>query len=154
MDSQRNILLIALLFVSFLLFQQWNAETTPQPQGQGVTQQAQTSGDVPAGSDAVQQPVTDTAVSDKLITIESDVLTLTVDTQGGDVVHAELRQYDADLNSDNKFVLLKSEAGHTFTAQSGLIGADGIDTTKGRAEFTVSAKAFELAEGRVNCAFR
>ncbi|RXJ72187.1 membrane protein insertase YidC [Veronia nyctiphanis] len=147
MDSQRNILLIALLFVSFLLYQQWNVETSPQPQGQGVTQQAQTSGDVPVGSDAVQ-PMADAAVSEDLITIESDVLKLTVDTEGGDVVRAELRQYDDELNSEKKFVLLKSEPGHTFTAQSGLIGASGIDTPQGRAQFNVSAKEFVLDNGQ------
>ena len=46
MDSQRNILLIALLFVSFLLFQQWNMDSAPQTQG--VEQQVNINGDVPS----------------------------------------------------------------------------------------------------------
>ena len=31
MESQRNILLIGLLFVSFLLWQQWQADKAPKP---------------------------------------------------------------------------------------------------------------------------
>lgn len=147
MDSQRNILLIALLFVSFMLYQQWNIETSPQPQGQGVEQQVQTSGDVPASSDS-SEPLTTESASDKLITIRSDVLTLTVDTLGGDVVSAQLPQYDAELDSEEAFTLLRSERNHTFVAQSGLMGKQGIDTQQGRAQFSTTASEFTLAEGQ------
>ncbi|EEY74191.1 OxaI/YidC membrane insertion protein [Grimontia hollisae CIP 101886] len=130
-----------------MLYLNWTEATNPQPQGQGVTQQAQHSGDVPASSDA-SQPLTQDAVSNKLITLQSDVLTLTVDTQGGDIIHAELNQYDAEFDSDNKFVLLKNQPDHVFVAQSGLIGADGIDTLNGRAKFTANGTDFVMADGQ------
>ncbi|MEJ2766799.1 membrane protein insertase YidC [Photobacterium sp. MCCC 1A19761] len=147
MDSQRNILLIALLFVSFLLYQQWTMDNAPQPQGQGVAQQVNNSGDVPSHS-GDGQPITDQNTSDNLITINTDVLALTVDTLGGDVIEAKLLAYDNELDSADPFVLLKNEAGHTFNAQSGLIGANGIDTTAGRAQLSVSADSFTLADGQ------
>ncbi|GAB3533689.1 membrane protein insertase YidC [Photobacterium proteolyticum] len=147
MDSQRNILLIALLFVSFLLYQQWNMDNAPQPQGQGVAQQVNTSGDVPSHS-ADGQPITEQSTSDNLITINTDVLALTVDTLGGDVIEAQLLAYDNELNSEDPFVLLKNEQGHSYTAQSGLIGANGIDTTAGRAQLVVDADSFTLADGQ------
>lgn len=147
MDSQRNILLIALLFVSFLLYQQWTMDNAPQPQGQGVAQQVNNSGDVPSHS-GDGQPITDQTTSDNLITINTDVLALTVDTLGGDVIEAKLLAYDNELDSADPFVLLKNEAGHTFTAQSGLIGANGIDTTAGRAQLSVNADSFTLADGQ------
>ncbi|KKD61881.1 membrane protein insertase [Grimontia sp. AD028] len=147
MDSQRNILLIALMFVSFMLYLNWTEATNPQPQGQGVTQQAQHSGDVPASSDA-SQPLTQDAVSNKLITIKSDVLNLTVDTQGGDILRAELNNYDAEFDSVDKFVMLKNQPDHVFVAQSGLIGPDGIDTLDGRAQFSANGTDFVMADGQ------
>ncbi len=145
MDSQRNLLLIALMFVSFMLYLNWTEDTTnPQPQGQGTTQQVQQTGDVPSSSTDTSQTLTSNAVSSQLITITSDVLTLTVDTQGGDIIRAVLNDYDAEFNSNDNFVLLKNEPNHTFVAQSGLIGSHGIDTDDGRAKFTASAKSFQL----------
>ncbi len=145
MDSQRNILLIALMFVSFMLYLNWTEATNPQPQGQGVTQQAQHSGDVPASADA-NAPLTQDKVSDKLITLQSDVLTLTVDTHGGDIVRAQLNDYDAELDSEAKFVLLKNQPNHVFEAQSGLIGSNGIDTVSGRAQYTTDGTDFVMGK--------
>ncbi|OAN12660.1 membrane protein insertase YidC [Photobacterium jeanii] len=147
MDAQRNILLIALLFVSFLLFQQWNMDNNPQVQGQGVAQQVNNSGDVPSHS-ADGQPVTDQSTSNNLITINTDVLALTVDTLGGDVIEAKLLAYDNELDSEDPFVLLKNDEGHRYIAQSGLIGANGIDSTDGRAQLQVEGTEFTLADGQ------
>lgn len=49
MDSQRNLLIIALLFVSFMIFRAWEQDKNPQPQQQ-VTQTTTTA----AGSAADQ----------------------------------------------------------------------------------------------------
>lgn len=147
MDSQRNILLIALLFVSFMLYMEWSKPESPQPQGQGVEQQQTTHSDVPSSNDGNDTTSLDAQpVSDKLVTIKTDVLTLKIDTQGGDVVHAELPQYDAELDSDNVFTLLHTKPDHTFVAQSGLIGANGIDTAEGRAQYQVTQNDFSLSD--------
>ncbi|MEH6530052.1 MAG: membrane protein insertase YidC [Photobacterium frigidiphilum] len=148
MDSQRNILLIALLFVSFLLFQQWNMDSNPQPQGQGTEQQVNNSGDVPSHS-GDGQPIPDQETTSKdLITINTDVLALSVDTLGGDVIEAKLLAYDNELDSADSFILLKDEPGLSYIAQSGLIGANGIDSANGRAQLAVTAKDFTLADGQ------
>ncbi|MEI8594307.1 membrane protein insertase YidC [Photobacterium sp. Hal280] len=147
MDSQRNILLIALLFVSFLLFQQWNTDTSTQPQNQTAAQSATTQGDVPSHS-GESQTIPGPSSSDKLIHIRTDVLDLTVDTLGGDIVEAKLLAYDNELDSSDPFVLLKNEPAHQYIAQSGLIGANGIDSTAGRAQLTATATDFVLADGQ------
>ncbi|NAW87012.1 membrane protein insertase YidC [Photobacterium halotolerans] len=147
MDSQRNILLIALLFVSFLLFQQWNTDTSTQPQNQTAAQSATTQGDVPSHS-GESQAIPGPSSSDKLIHIRTDVLDLTVDTLGGDIVEAKLLAYDNELDSSDPFVLLKNEPAHQYIAQSGLIGANGIDSTAGRAQLTATATDFVLADGQ------
>lgn len=149
MDSQRNILLIALALVSFLLFQQWQVAKNPAPQ---ATQQAQSTGaaDAPSFSDELDPtPAQNVAAKAKTITVSTDVLTLSIDTLGGDVVSAKLNQYSEELNSPESFVLLQNTQGHQFIAQSGLVGPQGIDvTSNNRPAYQVSADSFTLAEGQ------
>ena len=148
MDSQRNILLIALALVSFLLFQQWNVAKNPAPQ---AVEQAQSGTTLPAPSyaddlDPAPGQVTSSA---KTITVTTDVLTLSIDTVGGDVVKANLNDYSAEYDSKESFVLLKNEPGHQFIAQSGLVGPQGIDlSSTNRPSYTVSADSFTLADGQ------
>ena len=89
------------------------------------------------------------ASSAKTITVTTDVLTLSIDTVGGDVVKANLNDYSAEYDSKESFVLLKSEPGHQFIAQSGLVGPQGIDlSSTNRPSYTVSADSFTLADGQ------
>ncbi|CDT87890.1 Inner membrane protein oxaA [Vibrio diabolicus] len=146
MDSQRNILLIGLALVSFLLFQQWQVAKNPEPQ---AVEQAQSSSTLPAPSFADElDPVPgQQQASAKTITVTTDVLTLSIDTVGGDVVHANLNEYSAELDSSDSFVLLKDAQGHQFIAQSGLVGPQGIDlSSTNRPHYNVSADSFTLAD--------
>ncbi|HAS61363.1 MAG TPA: membrane protein insertase YidC [Vibrio sp.] len=147
MDSQRNILLIALALVSFLLYQQWNVAKNPAPQ---AIEQAQSSSSLPAPSFADElDPAPSQQATAKAITVTTDVLTLSIDTVGGDIVQADLNKYSAELDSAALFELLKNEPGHQFIAQSGLIGPQGIDlSSSNRPHYTVSADSFKLAEGQ------
>ncbi|HHX8564291.1 membrane protein insertase YidC [Vibrio sp. RM-44-3] len=148
MDSQRNILLIGLALVSFLLFQQWQVAKNPEPQ---AVEQAQSSSTLPAPSFADElDPVPgQQQASAKTITVTTDVLTLSIDTVGGDVVHANLNEHSAELDSSDSFVLLKDAQGHQFIAQSGLVGPQGIDlSSTNRPHYNVSADSFTLADGQ------
>jgi YidC/Oxa1 family membrane protein insertase len=147
MDSQRNILLIALALVSFLLFQQWNVAQDPAPQ---AIEQAQSGSTLPAPSYADElDPAPGQVASAKTITVTTDVLTLSIDTVGGDVVKANLNNYNAEYESKDTFVLLKNEPGHQFIAQSGLVGPQGIDlSSTNRPSYMVSADSFTLADGQ------
>ncbi|HHF2859585.1 membrane protein insertase YidC [Vibrio diabolicus] len=148
MDSQRNILLIGLALVSFLLFQQWQVAKNPEPQ---AVEQAQSSSTLPAPSFADElDPVPgQQQASAKTITVTTDVLTLSIDTVGGDVVHANLNEYSAELDSSDSFVLLKDDQGHQFIAQSGLVGPQGIDlSSTNRPHYNVSADSFTMADGQ------
>ena len=148
MDSQRNILLIALALVSFLLFQQWQVAKNPAPQ---AVEQAQSSSTLPAPSfaDDLDPVPGQQQASAKTITVTTDVLTLSIDTVGGDVVHANLNEYSAELDSSDSFVLLKDAQGHQFIAQSGLVGPQGIDlSSTNRPHYNVSADSFTMADGQ------
>ena len=154
MNSNRSLLIMGLLLVSFLIFTQWQQDYDPAIQAQKQAQaQAQTqaqvtspSGDVPASSNVAS--INEQSTKGKTITIETDVLRLTVDTLGGDVVDSDLLKYNAELNSNTPFALLQSEGNVLYVAQSGLVGKNGIDTNAGRAQYQASADSFVLAEGQ------
>ncbi|MDN3679353.1 membrane protein insertase YidC [Vibrio tapetis subsp. quintayensis] len=149
MDSQRNILLLALAMVSFLLYQQWQVEKNPAPQS---TQQVQNSSTLPAPSfadDLADPAPQSSSPSAQLISINTDVLDLSIDTFGGDVVSAKLTQYDAELDSEDSFVLLKNTQGHSYIAQSGLVGPQGVDlSSSNRPTYQVEKQSFTMANGQ------
>ncbi|MCL1090247.1 membrane protein insertase YidC [Shewanella profunda] len=150
MESQRNILLIGLLFVSFLLWQQWQADKAPKPvatESSLVANVASTqSADVPEADTGVPAAV---AATNNIITVKTDQLDVQINPVGGDIVFAALVSHKMELNKEQPFVLLEQTKDYTYIAQSGLIGRDGIDSSaKGRAAFTASATEFTLAEGQ------
>ncbi|QLB43731.1 membrane protein insertase YidC [Mannheimia pernigra] len=148
--NNRGLLLMGLLLVSVLIFTQWrqdfNPEIQAQKQAQATAQLQQQMGDVPAASNA--NPIADSITQGKTITVESDVLRLTIDTLGGDVVSSDLLKHNAELNSNTPFKLLQQDGTKTYVAQSGLVGKNGIDTNSGRPQYAVTANSFKLADGQ------
>ncbi|MDR0218296.1 MAG: membrane protein insertase YidC [Enterobacteriaceae bacterium] len=135
MDSQRNLLLIALLFVSFLVWQAWEKDQNPQPIAQ-ITQQANTpSHEVSSGQG-------------KMITVKTDVLSLHINTRGGDIEEADLLAYPDALDSKTPFKLLETTPEFTYQAQSGLIGTDGPDNQAERPSYTAAQNNYVLADGQ------
>ena len=143
MDSQRNLLIIALLFVSFMIWQAWEQDKNPKPQQQ-ITQTTTTA----AGS-AADQGVPASGQG-KLITVKTDVLELTINTRGGDVEQAHLLTYPKELGSNEPFQLLETTPEFIYQAQSGLTGRDGPDNPANgsRPLYNVDSDAFVLADGQ------
>ena len=150
MNSNRSLLVMGLLLVSFLIFTQWQQDFNPEIQAQKQAQQqaqvASQSSDVPAASNA-NTVIAENATQGKTITLQSDVLRLTIDTLGGDVIASDLLAHNAELNSQTPFKLLQTGA-TTDVAQSGLVGKNGIDTNAGRPQYQVAQDTFVLAEGQ------
>ncbi|HEY5716591.1 MAG TPA: membrane protein insertase YidC [Psychromonas sp.] len=162
-SQQRNLLLLALLFVSFLLFQAWvnekNPEVAPQVQTEQGTGQADLS--VPASvtsaelsdgvPDSSQLSTNEAPVqlpANQSITLENDQLRLAISLVGGDIMSADLLQHNDQLNSGNPFRLLESGDGFTYIAQSGLIG-QGPDANKnGRPLYSTTSTETVIAEGQ------
>ncbi|WP_127959589.1 membrane protein insertase YidC [Serratia microhaemolytica] len=143
MDSQRNLFLIALLFVSFIIWQTWQTDHAPQPVVQNVEQ-------------SINAPLADNSKiaglsSDrgKLITVKTDVLSLLINTQGGDIIQANLLAYNDALGSSQPFQLLETSPFFVYQAQSGLTGRDGPDNPANgqRPLFDVEQSSFTLADG-------
>lgn len=107
MDSRRSLLVIALLFISFLIYQQWEIDNNPQP-AQTATQTQVDKSEVPTTvSTAANTTIDNNQQQGKIITLQSDVLRLKIDTLGGDIVEAQLLKYGAELHSETPFALLK-----------------------------------------------
>ncbi len=117
MESQRNTLLIALLFVSFMIWQTWQADNTPPSTAQNMSNAAI---ELTAGNVSGSQ-------RGKLITIKTDVLALTINTRGGDIEQAMLLAYPETLGSTTPFSLLETSSSFVYQAQSGLTGKNGPD---------------------------
>ncbi|KNC11328.1 membrane protein insertase [Klebsiella sp. RIT-PI-d] len=143
MDSQRNLLVIALLFVSFMIWQAWEQDKNPQPQQQ-ITQTTTTA----AGS-AADQGVPASGQG-KLITVKTDVLELTINTRGGDIEQAQLLTYPKELGSNEPFQLLETTPQFIYQAQSGLTGRDGPDNPANgsRPLYNADRDAFVLENGQ------
>lgn len=146
MNSNRGLLALALLFISFLVYQQWEMDKAPKP-AVAQTSVAQSTTDTPTSSTGTTNTV-DSQVQGRVITVSNDVFQLKIDTLGGDVVESDLLAYAKELDGEERFALLENKDGKTYVAQSGLVGKNGIDTAAGRAQYRVEGENFKLADGQ------
>ncbi|HAD49305.1 MAG: membrane protein insertase YidC [Idiomarina sp.] len=159
MNSPRSILFIAFLVVSFFLFQTWMVDTAPGTQAPSNTTSTSTTsnsdstvpepqGSVPGDSSVPDgdSPVAKTNTGE-LVEVKTDVLDIVIDAKGGDIVSAKLLEFAQSLDSEQRFQLLQREPGNLYIAQSGLIGPDGIDSSGGRAEFSVEKTEYVMENG-------
>ncbi len=153
MDVRRITLIAGLAIVSYLMIFTWSndySNTRPVAQETSVAASAVTpslgASDVPAGN---VDTGTDSRVADQPVStgnqvrVFTDTLNVIIDLNGGDVILAALPQYPASLETpDSPFKILEY-GDRTYNAQSGLVGADGIDT-KARARYTAKQDRFDL----------
>ncbi len=137
-DIRRSILWVIFGFSMVLIWDQWQiyngnaptffpssaqtkAATAPVKAEVPATTSAANAGDVPGG-------VASVAPREK-ITVTTDVMQLTFDTEGGSLVGADMLKHAAvtGLDKGEPFVpmkLLTQEPNHTYVAQTGLIGGN------------------------------
>lgn len=167
-DWLRTSLIAGIAFLCFLLVIRWNdfqqrtqtlpAETeTPASYSSGSNADATipTDDSIPeltsAANDSTGVPsATPTTAVQNAIHIRTDVLDVTLDARGGDIVKVSLPQYPDEIDTpDNPFVLLESNSHKTYAARSGLIGQNGTDSkTKPRPVFQSERADYVLKEGQ------
>ena len=173
MNQARSFLLIAWLLVAFLIWEAWQKDQLTVPSSGPDTIAAQPAGDAPAA--AVPEAVPASAASDavpnpdaapesanatlpalepslgeaRLLTLSNDVLRLTIDTRGGNVVGAELLDFGQTPEDDAARVeLLSRRSERLFHAQSGLIAASaGAPAPTHQSLFEAEGETFNLAAG-------
>ena len=170
MDFQRYLLIGAIAALCFMLLTEWVAFKDEQTkvdvaaayqQQQDVTQPVGNTASVAPNNesaDDIDIPAEQTTAPAKAevvannssprIKVLTDALEVDISTRGGDVVFAALPKHYAELdNPDIPFTLLEQNPQRTYIAQSGLFGANGIDTAKGRAQYQTSQQRYQLADG-------
>jgi len=165
MTSPRNLLLIALLFLGYLLWNAWQDDynhaappaTTETPvatsSGTSTAPAAPANGEVPsvsapsatAGTPAAAAPTPANAAAPRVV-VTTDVLRVEIDTRGGNIVAADLLAYPQQPKDFAHPVrILDDSAAHFFEAQSGLVSAQAApDHT---ATFAAEKNEYALADG-------
>jgi YidC/Oxa1 family membrane protein insertase len=152
MESQRSFLFIALMVVTYLLFNQWQTDKAPIIEQPAVTQQ--TTPNTSNGEFVPESSATATSISNEtkvvsatLITVKNDVLSLKIDTNGGDIVEAKLLKFDTEQGNGIPFTILRNDRDR-YVAQSGLTGAQGLDRViTGRPIYQTSATSYQANAG-------
>jgi YidC/Oxa1 family membrane protein insertase len=164
MDIKRNILIVALAVVSYLLLLAWNrdypmqvapvADVAPAPALPGSTA-TNTPDDLPSvgstdGNTAT--PAQTAAASSTVITVTTPSQIATIDLKGGDIVGLSLPTFPVALDlPDQPFSLLSSSDAIQYVAQSGLIGTNGPDASSaGRPLYTAGASNYSIQTGNLD----
>lgn len=146
MDIRRTVLWMIFSFSLLLLWNNWQTHNgkaslfgaAPQTQKAADPQaEAEKAGSgsltpsVPSAPSAAQAGPSSTvpgssaplAASSEQIVVSSDVLRLTFDTTGAQIVRAELLQYPVSGDIEHPFVLLDKSDALQYVVQSGIVGA-------------------------------
>lgn len=149
MESQRSLLFIALMVVTYLLFSQWQLENAPAVEQAPINQntnltQASNADFVPESTDAQAPVIEALAVGAKIITVSTDTLSIKINTQGGDIIEAKLLKFDTEQGNGIPFTIMQN-GNQKYVAQSGLTGANGVDRIiKGRPIYSSVQSNYEL----------
>ena len=159
MESQRSLLVIALMVVTYLLFSQWQLQNAPaveQPSLSQTTEQNADADFVPESSDSTTALIKTTNANTKLVTVTTNTLIIKINTQGGDIVDVKLRKFDTEQGNGIPFTVLQN-GNQKYIAQSGLTGANGVDRViPGRPIYSSTQSDYELTadELTVDLAFQ
>ncbi|MCB1567728.1 MAG: membrane protein insertase YidC [Xanthomonadales bacterium] len=143
MTQTRTFLIVAWLVVAFLLWDAWQKDQHPRSPAEAVTTTSTAvadqaipaaDGSVPAVPQVSAGPAEASlenapleAPRTRTLTLSNDVLSLSLDANGGAIVGAALLAYPAEAKGDAQPVqLLSAEPEHLFVVQSGLVGQAAV----------------------------
>ena len=146
-DIRRTVLWVIFGFSMVLLWDQWQVfngskatffPSSTQSAKPPVTTARTVSGNtaVPPASPPIGSPAAvpggapstlPLATKERLV-VNTDVLSLTFDTEGGSLVHTVFKKYKDQEKKDQGFVLLDESANRVYVAQTGLIPSNAVNT--------------------------
>ncbi len=136
MDFARILLLTALFFTLFMIWQAWQ-EDYVRPQQPVETEQAMLEQDLPTtpaerreeGGAVMDAPSVQQLESAQRIHVRTDVYDLEIDSLGGDLRRVDLTQYPQELKEPEVPVRLMDDGSRNFfIAQAALLPAAGTDS--------------------------
>ena len=165
MDIKRNLLILGLAIVSYLMLLAWNEDYPSIPAKeanpvalQAVDLPAPTTGsaeeDLPQVQSVVQQNAQQqqaAVTNGNLITINTPRQDVTIDLYGGDIVRLTLPEFPVSLeNQAEPFPLMRNDTTRVYIAQSGLIGLNGPDGSgAGRPTYSTAQTEYFLETGEL-----
>ena len=138
-DIRRTILWVVFAFSLIMLWDKWQIHNgnpaTFFPAASPVTAQNSSTNGAENTANATPAATVNTAVDatgaaaeaapvGETVVITTDVLRLTLSTEGGTVVRTELLNYKQDADRNQPVVLLDETPQHSYVAQTGLIGGN------------------------------
>ncbi len=173
MDYRRNILIIGLAVVSYLMVLAWNEDYGQTPvasssqASQYGPQESQAGAEFDAepsaaeaefsapetqaeGSLSSEQKTPAAKSRSRIVTVKTDVLDLAIDLYGGNIVAANLPHYKISQQSDLPLPLLQRSNERYYVIESGLFGKNGFDSANNGAmpEYSAEAPVYQLTEGQ------
>lgn len=166
MDFKRNLLILALAVVSYLMLLAWNEDYSPAntptaatapdlPANTAPTDAAATATveDLPQVQQGTQNPAVPAATpAASLITVSTPTQVVRIDPVGGDIVGVSLPRFPTSIDTpDDPFPLMYNNGNGVFIAQSGLIGRNGPDAqSSGRPHYSSTQTNYTLTDGTLN----
>jgi YidC/Oxa1 family membrane protein insertase len=129
-DIRRTILWVIFGFSMVLLWDQWQVHNgkkatffpSPVQQKAATTDGAKPAAATTAGTAAAPvAPVAEPAVPKERFEVSTDVLKLTLDTEGGSLVRSELLKYADTADRSKNIVLLDDSKDRVYRAQTGVV---------------------------------
>lgn len=160
MDFKRNLLILGLAVVSYLMLLAWrdDYEAPAEPAVAALPDLPQTAqaaanqaNDVPQVQVAgqAQAPTVANTPAAGLITVTTPSQVVTIDPVGGDIIEVDLPRFPISIDTpDDAFPLMYNDSRGVFVAQSGLVG-DGPDATA-RPRYSAAQTSYILETGTLN----
>ena len=168
LEFTRIGLFILLGITGLLIYEAWEKDHQSAPQPQVLskaapafssdryvpnTGKAATTQDAMVDNSAVPtrdvgEVVPPSQIGKQLVTVKTDVLVISIDTVGGDIVASKLVDYPESLDSKTPFSLLTDDTKTRYIAESGLLGIDGPDMSSQQAIYKVDKFQYELQPGQ------
>lgn len=161
MDYRRLILYFALAFIAFSLWSNWlkdypTVTTAPSTTDANVTTlPSAATASVAISTTTVPPPsVTEAVTTQKsarvpearMITVNTDLFQIKIDTLGGNIISLGLLKYPAAVKSKQPSTLLTDEPTHYYVTQTGLTGPEGPDTSKGPVQYQTTQSTYTMAD--------
>ncbi len=152
MESQRSLFVIAFAIISFFLWQEWQKDYGPKPvtpvqttvsQAGNAEPQLSASGPLSASN---SQPAEQAAA--KVVEVTTDVLSVKIDTRGGDIIGLTLPKFTMSLSDSTPYPLMRQLNGFQYSAQSGLLGDGPDEKRSSKPVYSVTQDTYSLASGQ------
>lgn len=142
MDIRRTLLWIIFSFSLLMLWNNWQihngkpsvfgtvaetensstANNSDNGESDSIPSAPESSSNSLASASEISQ-ASDDEIKSELITVNSKLLDLTFDTTGAQIVKAQINDYAAPSDPDNRMVLFQKDDEHIYVAQTGAVGA-------------------------------